>query len=320
MFIKFPHVEGFHNLVTNREYLIRNYGNVITYRGRIKLHGTNAGIRINADGTVFAQSRSTIITVENDNAGFAKWVDDNREFFADNAEASDIVIYGEWAGPGVQKNTAVNMIEKRMFFPFACYFIDDDYMDIGSYEFAITSHPDIHQIPWETDLITVDFNDVEDLVTVTNKMNEMIENIEGEDPFIKKVFGVSGVGEGLVFVPIIPFNITKEAYSNLIFKAKGEKHRVSKQKNAVQIDPEVAKNIEDFVHMVVTSQRLEQGLEVVGEATAKNIGPFLKWMGNDIKREADDELEASNLAWKDVVKSVNTKALTWFKDKIERIG
>lgn len=325
MFIKFPHVEGFHNLVKNREYLIRNYGNVITYRGRIKLHGTNAGIRINADGTVFAQSRSAIITIENDNAGFAKWVDANKAFFASNSETSDIIIYGEWAGPGIQKNTAVNMIEKRMFFPFACYVIDDDFidMDMDMVGQAITSHPDVHLIPWETDLITIDFNDVDNLMSVTNQLNAMIENIEREDPFIKRAFGESGIGEGLVFVPIQGpgWNglCLRETYSNLTFKAKGEKHRVSKQKNAVQIDPEVAKNIEEFVQMVVTNQRLEQGLEVVGEATAKNIGPFLKWMGNDIQREAEDELAISNLVWKDVAKAVNTAALAWFKAKIETV-
>lgn len=321
MFIKFPHVEGFHNLVKNREYLVRTYGNVITYRGRIKLHGTNAGIRINADGTVFAQSRSTIITVENDNAGFAKWVDDNREFFAGNAEDSDIIIYGEWAGPGVQKNTAVNMIEKRMFFPFACYVIADDYMDIypDNLDNLITKHPDIHMIPWETNLIQIDFSNVDNLTVITDELNSLIEKIEQEDPFIKKAFNVEGIGEGLVFVPIAMTDLTREAYSNLTFKAKGEKHRVSKQKNAVQIDPEVAKNIEDFVHMVVTSQRLEQGFDAVGEATAKNIGPFLKWMGNDIRREAEDELEASNLDWSDVAKPINIAALAWFKAKIEVI-
>jgi len=316
-FVKFPHVEGFHNLVKNREYLIRNYGNVITYSGRVKLHGTNAGIRINSDGSVFAQSRSSTITVENDNAGFAKWVYENEAFFAMMSEASDIVIYGEWAGPGVQKNTAVNMLKKKMFFPFARYVIDVDYMDVGNNQFAINIHPDIHQIPW-TDKIVIDFDDVDNLTSVTCRINKMIEQIEVEDPFIKQEFNESGIGEGLVFVPI-DVDLNRLTYSDLIFKAKGEKHRVSKQKNAVQINPEVVKNIEDFVQMVVTDQRLEQGFEIVGEATTKNIGPFLKWMGNDIQREASDELEISGLVWKDVAKSVNTAALIWFKGKIEEI-
>lgn len=54
---------------------------VVTYRAKIKLHGTNAGIQITPEGEVAAQKRSQIINSQNDNAGFATWVAKNIKYF-----------------------------------------------------------------------------------------------------------------------------------------------------------------------------------------------------------------------------------------------
>lgn len=47
------------------------------------------------------QSRKRIITPENDNFGFAAWVEKNAE---DLLSLETGYHYGEWAGPGIQKN------------------------------------------------------------------------------------------------------------------------------------------------------------------------------------------------------------------------
>ena len=45
-----------------------------------KIDGTNACIIISNDGTeIAAQSRTRLITPDNDNAGFARWVQENKE-------------------------------------------------------------------------------------------------------------------------------------------------------------------------------------------------------------------------------------------------
>ena len=66
-----------------------------------KIDGTNACVIVQDGEVVGAQSRNRMITPENDNAGFAQWVEENKE---DLKELGDGYHYGEWAGPGIQKN------------------------------------------------------------------------------------------------------------------------------------------------------------------------------------------------------------------------
>lgn len=65
-----------------------------------KIDGTNAQIIITPDGQVLAASRTRLITPENDNYGFARWV-------YENAEALKRLGYGrhfgEWWGAGIQR-------------------------------------------------------------------------------------------------------------------------------------------------------------------------------------------------------------------------
>lgn len=66
-----------------------------------KLNGTNACI-VAQDGKVTAQSRKRIITPDDDNYGFAKWVYDNAGALLDTLGYG--YHYGEWYGEGIQKN------------------------------------------------------------------------------------------------------------------------------------------------------------------------------------------------------------------------
>lgn len=66
-----------------------------------KIDGTNACVVI-YDGQVKAQSRNRMITPDDDNAGFAKWVYENAGALTDTLGYG--YHYGEWFGPGIQKN------------------------------------------------------------------------------------------------------------------------------------------------------------------------------------------------------------------------
>lgn len=61
-----------------------------------KLDGTNAAVGILDDGTVYAQSRKKLITAEADNAGFARWVEDNTQALRDILGPG--LHFGEWWG------------------------------------------------------------------------------------------------------------------------------------------------------------------------------------------------------------------------------
>jgi hypothetical protein len=74
-----------------------------------KIDGTNAAVVISDDGaTIGAQSRSRIITVKDDNFGFARWVLDN---YAELMKLGPGHHFGEWWGSGIQRG--YGLTEKR---------------------------------------------------------------------------------------------------------------------------------------------------------------------------------------------------------------
>lgn len=78
-----------------------------------KIDGTNACIVI-ADGEILAvQSRKRFITPESDNYGFASWVKENKTELLCLGDGHH---YGEWAGPGIQKNPL--KLDRKRFFLF----------------------------------------------------------------------------------------------------------------------------------------------------------------------------------------------------------
>lgn len=65
-----------------------------------KIDGTNAQVCITEDGEVLAGSRTRWITPQDDNFGFAKWVDEHREELLKLGPGRH---YGEWWGMGIQR-------------------------------------------------------------------------------------------------------------------------------------------------------------------------------------------------------------------------
>ena len=65
-----------------------------------KIDGTNAQVYITEDGDVFAGSRNRWITPEDDNFGFARFVEGNKNEFLKLGPGRH---YGEWWGLGIQR-------------------------------------------------------------------------------------------------------------------------------------------------------------------------------------------------------------------------
>lgn len=164
----------------------------------------------------------------------------------------------------------------------------------------------------------MDFSSKENLNNNVNILNDIVNSIEDCDPWVKEQFGIEGLGEGIVLYPIVDNGfLFKEFFDNFIFKAKGEKHNVVKMKQSVQIEPEKASSIEEFVKLFVTESRLEQFAD--DKYDQKLIGNFLKIFSNDVEKESQAELEASKLSWKDVSKDILTTARNWYIEKIKKI-
>lgn len=73
-----------------------------------KIDGTNAQILITDDGQIFAGSRNRFVTPEDDNHGFAKWVEANKEELLKLGVGRH---FGEWYGQGI--NRGYGLKEKR---------------------------------------------------------------------------------------------------------------------------------------------------------------------------------------------------------------
>lgn len=75
-----------------------------------KIHGSNAQVYIYPDKNnklqVLAGSRSRWLTPDDDNYGFAKFVDANKEELIEKIGAGRH--YGEWAGPGINNGAGLN--------------------------------------------------------------------------------------------------------------------------------------------------------------------------------------------------------------------
>lgn len=75
-----------------------------------KIDGTNAQIHITDDGEMLIGSRSRYITSKEDNFGFARWAESNREELLKLGPGRH---YGEWWGSGVQRGYGLTRGEKR---------------------------------------------------------------------------------------------------------------------------------------------------------------------------------------------------------------
>jgi hypothetical protein len=76
-----------------------------------KIDGTNSQILITEDGDMFVGSRNRWITPQNDNFGFARWVEGNKSEILKLGPGRH---FGEWWGSGIQRGYNLPKGEKRL--------------------------------------------------------------------------------------------------------------------------------------------------------------------------------------------------------------
>lgn len=325
--IKWVDIESCFNV---RSYLRKQHLHPkLAYSLKIKLHGTNGSIQLTNDG-IFAQSRSRVITPSDDNAGFASWVNDNIDLFKTIPVTNSVItIFGEWAGKGLQSGVGISQIDRKIFAVFAIQYggrdgyVAEFEVEPDKIRKVIPEHPDIFVLPWQESNLMCNFgNDVE-LDNFIDHLNKVVSDVEAIDPWVKAEFGIEGIGEGIVAYPIFEESarITRDVYNEYVFKAKGEKHRGVKVKRPVQLDPELVKNIDEFVALFLTDARLKQGVGAAcnDEYNMRYTGSFIKWFTQDVKKESVAELEAADFEWKQVAKYISMAAAIWYKKKCQRL-
>lgn len=299
MFKKYSSIEQFRNTV---HYVSKYFTTppIITFKGTVKLHGTNACIIVSKEGVVQFQSRNNIITPgkDTDNAGFAGYMD---PFKAELKNAfhnpdEDVYVYGEWCGENIQKDVGIAQLTKR-FIVF-----DEKYE-----EKCIHLKSAIYNIHgFKTWNIEIDFTNPEACVEELTRITTEVEN---QCP-VAKAFGVEGIGEGVVWTPYdIKTDIGYLRFfkpNEMMFKVKGEKHSTSKVKTLIPLTAEqIAQNLKitEFIEYVVTPNRVSQAIAEFKAESSKDTGKVIKWVMQDIFKEEADVMEAAGLSSKDVGKA-----------------
>lgn len=332
-FIKFPKIVQLRNVVSDWSYRAHKndeFPTTIKFHGSVKLHGTNAAVALHPDGSIRLQSRNRTLNVENDNAGFAKfaseigedkWRNILTELMGEHPGKS-LVLYGEWAGEGIQKDVAISNVEKA-FFPFAMRVEDIEkeestWLDLkskgnlGLDDLRIFSVCDPRFPTWEIDI------DLHNLADAADAMIKIKDEVEKECP-IGKFFGHSGIGEGVVWHPDYNSPLSRGDFS---FKVKGEKHSASKVKT---MDPEKVafyQKVAELADNIVTDRRLEQGIEYLKEMglplDQRSFPDYIRWVINDVWSEEADIIEASGIEAKPLNKRISGEAGKFFKAFLNR--
>lgn len=317
-FIKFPKIGQFRDVITHVRKQAQFEGldadgvpimnrsavaPTLQFRGTIKLHGTNAAVVRNPDGTTHFQSRERIITPTSDNAGFALWASTiNWDEYFSMFPGLEVAIFGEWCGGNIQKGVALNQLSKR--FVIFKIMVNGVWVSTGE-TLSWPIHSIFHIDDFTTFWLDIDF---ENPALVQNTLISITEAVEAECPFAKS-FGVSGIGEGVVW--------TCTSDPTLVFKVKGEQHSASKVKTLASVDPEKASSLAEFVQNTVTENRLNQALENIDALDVRSTGQFIKWVVNDILVEEADTIVASLLEAKEVNREVSKAARNWFMKRLE---
>lgn len=279
---------------------------VVKAIGTVKLHGTNGGVAFRND-EIWSMSRKNVITPQKDNAGFALFVEKNKEWFKEEFKKiakvagidndATIVIYGEWAGEGIQSKVAISKAPKG-FYIFGLL-VDNKWENIDG---LVSKERHIYNInDYKTFEVEINFERPD---IAQNKFYELTMEVEKECPVAKQEYDISGIGEGIVW----SFYFKDKLFR---FKTKGEDHASgSKPKVIKEVNLELENEKRELLIKLTPNWRLAQGLEeifTVGwtaiDLDRRKLGDYIRWVINDIYKEDIDLIKESNL---DDLKEINS--------------
>jgi len=264
----------------------------VTYRAKIKLHGTNAGVRVLSDGVAVAQGRNRCLTPDNDQDGFAAWVAERADLWA---QLPVVAVFGEWCGRDIQAYDAITQAPDRHFAVFAVV----EALPALAVNVELVVEPDriaallapvldshTHVLPWHTaeaDALTFCLDSpAVDVASV----NAAVAAVVAQDPWVHSTLGVAGPGEGLVYYPVQPI-LRMHEFGRHAFKAKGAAHAVKKQAAPAQAVADAIDSAADLAQQYVTPARCQQA---VAEAKAGEHA-FVKWLLDDVRTESSEAYE-----------------------------
>lgn len=295
---------------------------VFTFRGKEKIHGTNAGFNVFPNGSIRPFKRSGWVSVGDDNAGFAAWCVAHLSKFLLPDHGRDFIVYGEWAGQGIQKGVAHAECPKS-FYVFSI--LDGERLIVNPTEIESllqvvmnftdeeAGHSRVYVLPWHTDDVVIDFGDPLAVKSAIEVLDSLTDVAATSSASAREYHDINGPSEGLVFYTLDGTNL---------FKSKSEKFDTVKKSSPNAVDYEKINNLNEFAKVLVTDARLEQGFSEVfpnGNPSMKDTGAFIRWIANDVLKECEGEIAASDYDWKAINPYVAKRASNYLRDKVNEI-
>ena len=309
----------------------------VVYQGTTKIHGANTSVVLSPSGEIVdCQSRNIVLDEDNDAMGFRAWAthEDRRVVFRAIMSSvrarvpglsNNVVIYGEWCGPGIQRNVAVNDAKSRMWWVFEGVLDNDDRTPVlESYDVSCQGYGLYHVVEAGAFITSVSLQDENSVNRFVARLSRCVESTERSCP-VGKFLGLDGCGEGMVFVPlrVTGADLTPTLRSKLRFKVKGEKHKATKPKTIREKTPEdleAEAMAKQLANRFVSEPRMQQAMDWMVETsevskgdllTTKHLGSLIRWINTDIEEEELDLIEKSAISMKDIKRPVSNLVRAW---------
>lgn len=294
----------------------------IAFLGRVKLHGTNGGVTLLPGNKIRAQSRERVLSLQSDNAGFAAFCVIHEEHLLDvmkqmEAQVGD-TIYGEWIGPGINKGVAINKLPEKMFVVFGIKDKNGEHIPQRMFD---SPHPLIQPINKAPPVgIKIDFKHPAE---AAEKIQSLVTEYENQCPW-GTLYNIEGIGEGLVFSPLWSQDMFLP-YSDLLFKAKGDKHGNPATENAPKVSwtTEQVDSVNELISLVLPGWRLQQGLQHVPAVSKQHTGAYLAWINKDVLKEEQDRVmscvQNAGLDIKFITSKISLEARKFFLAECDKV-
>lgn len=127
----------------NYEVIFKGYPKISRFENELysateKIDGTNACIIITENEKVGAQSRTKVLTLDNDNFGFCAWVEEHKDELMALGPGHH---FGEWWGKGIQRGYGLDhrrfslfVPEKAVKIPECCHVVPIVFKGLSLYE------------------------------------------------------------------------------------------------------------------------------------------------------------------------------------------
>jgi hypothetical protein len=329
----FPHLENFSgwaratlsNLEKNKSTQIKT----LRFYGTVKIHGTNTAV-VEQNGALYGQGHSRVLTPKQDPFGFSAWytarqatilqiMQTLRQEYKVSAE-NPIVLYGEFAGPKIQKGVAISRLKDRGFFIFACRIVGlsgkDYWPDLRVLKNRIENRDrGIYNLccfpTYELDITLTP----EGLNAAQAQLEALAGEVEMKCPVAEALGLVTedmAAGEGIVFA------CRDVSWFSNAFKIKGPKFSENKntQKTGASVDAKL-----EWTQGVVTPGRMVNVLSHMREVktlTKADLNPFVVNLVDDILLDTPEQEQASalKLTRDDLIRLTRRLAADWFKENL----